>query len=298
MLLALIVARHNLKVGRGDIKGALKLGVFLFLANMLARLIDADHVPKLGGEVWIFFQSAGHGLFYALFTGLFYLALEPFFRRRWSELMISWSRLMAGDFRDPLVGRDILIGVLLGLTLTSLEYLEFLLHQRSGNIKPPNMGLFITEPLSGVDGMAAHFLHGVANPILLTVLFSFLLLILLTVLRKKPLAIAALWLFFLAPEFVSAVGYGAWLPFIIADVLAATVITIAVARFGLLALYACLLFEGLSFNHPITSDFSSWYAGSTLFVFVVIMGLAIYGFYTSLAGQKIFEAKFLKDVES
>jgi hypothetical protein len=94
------------------------------------------------------------------------------------------------------------------------------------------------------------------------------------------------------------VGDGAWLPFIIADVLAATVMTIAVARFGLLALYACLLFEGLSFNHPITSDFSSWYAGSTLFVFVVIMSLSIYGFYTSLAGQKIFEAKFLKDGEN
>jgi serine/threonine-protein kinase len=298
LLAALIVARHNLKVGRGDTKGALKLGVFLFLATMLARLIDADHVPKLGGEVWIFFQSAGLGLFYAMFTGLFYLALEPFVRRRWSELMISWSRLLAGDFRDPLVGRDILIGVLLGLTLTSSEYLEFLLHQWSGNIEPPNMGIYITEPLSGVAGMAAHSLHGVANNVFYTVLLSFLLLILLIVLRKKPLAIAALWLIFVAPEFIFAVGYGAWLPFIIADVLAATVMTVAIARFGLLALYACLLFEGLSFNHPITSDFSSWYAGSTLFVFVVIMSLSIYGFYTSLAGQKIFEAKFLKDVEN
>lgn len=160
------------------------------------------------------------------------------------------------------------------------------------------MGTFITEPLSGVVGMAAHFLHGVAGPVFLTVLISFLLLILLTVLRKKRLAIAALWLFFIAPEFVFAVGFGAWLPFIIADVLAATVMTIAVARFGLLALYACLLFENLSFSHPITSDFSSWYAGRTLFVFIVIMSFAIYGFYTSLAGQKIFEAKFLKDVEN
>jgi hypothetical protein len=59
-----------------------------------------------------------------------------------------------------------------------------------------------------------------------------------------------------------------------------------------------LLFAGLSFSSPITSDFSSWYAGSTLFAFIVIMSLAIYGFYTSLAGHKIFEAKFLKDDES
>jgi hypothetical protein len=70
------------------------------------------------------------------------------------------------------------------------------------------------------------------------------------------------------------------------------------ARFGLLALYSLLLFSHLSSSFPITSDFSSWYAGGTLFVFVVIMGLAIYGFHTSLAGQKIFETNFLKDAES
>ena len=77
----------------------------------------------------------------------------------------------------------------------------------------------------------------------------------------------------------------------------ATFITLAAARFGLLALYSLLLFSYMSSGFPLTPDFSSWYAGSTLFVFVVIMGLAIYGFYTSLAGQRIFKAKFLKDVE-
>ena len=28
----------------------------------------------------------------------------------------SWSRLLSGQFRDPLVGRDILFGVMLGMT--------------------------------------------------------------------------------------------------------------------------------------------------------------------------------------
>jgi hypothetical protein len=40
-------------------------------------------------------------------------ALEPYLRRRWPERIISWNRLLAGEFRDPLVGRDILIGSLL-----------------------------------------------------------------------------------------------------------------------------------------------------------------------------------------
>ncbi|MGB7925112.1 MAG: hypothetical protein WCF57_17865, partial [Pyrinomonadaceae bacterium] len=296
LLAALIVARHNLKVGRGDTKGALKLGVFVFSAITLARLIDAYHVPELGGELWIFFQSASLGLFIATLTWIFYIALEPFVRKRWSELMISWSRLMAGDFRDPLVGRDILVGGLLGLAQTSAQYLNILLHQWLGVARLPYMGAHTTEPLSGVDGMAVHFLHQFSEPVFATVLISFLLLLLLTVLRKKRLAIAALWLIFITPDLVNA-SYGSWLP-LVGDVLMAALMTIAVARFGLLAFYSYILFYAMSIGNPITSDFSSWYAKSTLFPFVVIMSLAIYGFYTSLAGQKIFEAKFLKDVES
>jgi serine/threonine-protein kinase len=298
LLIALTVARHNLKVGRGDTKGAFKLAVFIFLAMTLARLIDNYHVPELNAELWIFVQSAGLGLFFAAFTWIFYIALEPFVRRRWSELMISWSRLIAGDFRDPLVGRDVLVGGLLGLAGTSVQYANTLLHQWLGIARQPNMeSTFITEPLSGVDGMAVHFLHIFSGPVFNTVRISFLLLILLTVLRKKRLAIAALWLFLLAPDLVYAVSYGSWLP-LVGDVLLATLMTIAVARFGLLALYSYFLFFALSIGNPITSDFSSWYARSTLFPFVVIMSLATYGYYTSLAGQKIFEAKFLRDVES
>jgi hypothetical protein len=101
-------------------------------------------------------------------------------------------------------------------------------------------------------------------------------------------------LFILGIDLESSHHWILWLDLL----LTATIITLAAARFGLLALYSFFLFSIVSSNFPITSDFSSWYAGSTLFVFVVIMSLAIYGFYTSLAGQKIFEAKFLKDVES
>jgi hypothetical protein len=77
--------------------------------------------------------------------------------------------------------------------------------------------------------------------------------------------------------------------------LTATLITLAAARFGLLALYSQLLFSYLSFGFPLTSDFSSWYAGNTLFIFVVLMGLAIYGFHTSLAGQSLLKGKLLED---
>ena len=45
---------------------------------------------------------------------LLYLALEPFARRRWPQMLISWTRALSGSWRDPLVGRDMLIGAAVG----------------------------------------------------------------------------------------------------------------------------------------------------------------------------------------
>jgi Protein kinase domain len=292
LLAALIVARHNLKTGRGDTKGAFKLALFVFLVITLARLIDTDHVPELGGEVWLFFQSVSLALSIATLTWIFYIALEPFLRRRWSELLISWSRLMAGDFRDPLVGRDILVGGLLGLCKAAADYLTVLVPRWSGVAVSPLTG-GNTEAFSGVGGRAVQFLHLFAEPVFLAILLSFLLLLLLIVLRKKWLAMAAMWLiiFLTDVDFVRGHQWIVWLSLL----LTATFITLAAARFGLLALYSLLLFSHLASGFPMTSDFSSWYAGSTLFIFVFLMGLSIYGFHTSLAGQPLFKGKLLED---
>lgn len=62
----------------------------------------------------------------------------------------------------------------------------------------------------------------------------------------------------------------------------------------MLALYSYFFFHALTRANPITSDFSSWYAGSTFFVVAVLMGLAIYGFYTSLAGKRLLKGNCLK----
>lgn len=293
LLAGLIVARYNLKAGRGDIKGASKLAVFIFSAFTLAQLIDANHVPDLGGELWIFSRIAGLSFVLTIFPWIFYIALEPFIRRRWPELIISWSRLMAGDFRDPLVGRDILVGGLLGVGATAASYLDVLLRQWSKIATPPLLGNIRTEPLSGVGSQAVHFLFIFAEHINYAIVLTFLLLLLLAILRKKWLAIPALGLIFSIPYLEFASG-DPWIVFL-SPVLIATGMTVATARFGVLALYSYFFFHALSSANPITSDFSSWYAGSTFFVLAVLMGLAIHGFYTSLAGQRLFKSKLLQD---
>ena len=72
-------------------------------------------------------------------------------------------------------------------------------------------------------------------------------------------------------------------------------VRLTTARLGLLAIVTWLLFFLLSFFYPLTTDFSAWYAGSAIFSLSVIAGLAIYGFYTSLAGQSVFQGKLLNE---
>jgi hypothetical protein len=56
----------------------------------------------------------------ALNIWLFYVALEPYVRRFWPQLLIGWTRLLSGRFRDPVVGRDVLVGVAAGMIAASL----------------------------------------------------------------------------------------------------------------------------------------------------------------------------------
>jgi hypothetical protein len=53
------------------------------------------------------------------------------------------------------------------------------------------------------------------------------------------------------------------------------------------------------FNHflelPLTTDSSAWYAGTSLFLLLVLAALAVYGFRIALAGRPIFSGIRLED---
>jgi hypothetical protein len=72
--------------------------------------VTEHHVAALE-EVSILTQFVSKALFLGGFLWVLYIALEPFVRRRWPHLLISWTRLLSGQWRDPVVGRDVLIGL-------------------------------------------------------------------------------------------------------------------------------------------------------------------------------------------
>ena len=290
---AIFLARRNLRQGRSDTKGAFKISIFVFLVGLAGNLLIADHIPDLTKEIPLLFKMAGYSLLGAVTIGLIYVALEPYVRRRWPSLIISWNRLLVGDWRDPMVGRDILVGGMLGLGHTAAIYVPVLFGTWTAGRTVPNAGLDIPY-LQGVRHLWGNFLTFLPFGVFAPFFFLLLLILLVTIFRKQWLATAVFWILIFSVEGL-AFGRGSHWTGLLGTALITTITVVGVARFGLLAMISRALFFELSFHNAITSDFSSWYFGNTIFAAVVLFGLAIYGFYISLAGQPLFKSKLLQD---
>jgi hypothetical protein len=68
-----------------------------------------------------------------------------------------------------------------------------------------------------------------------------------------------------------------------------------VIRFGLLAGLANFVIYSLLTRFPLTTEWSAWYAGISLVGILLIAALALYGFYTSLAGRPVFGGAVLDE---
>ncbi len=250
--------------------------------SLAASLLAADHIPDLAREEPLLSKMAGTALFNGALIGLIYLALEPYVRRRWASLIISWNRLLAGDFRDPMVGRDILVGGVLGLAHTATIFMMGLLPIWMGETVAPNPGMEVSF-IQSFKHLSATFLAVSSSSIFFALSGLLFLVLLVTIFRKQWLAMFVFWAIYFLINGLFFASSGHWL-FWLAPALIAAINVTCIARFGLLATISFFVFFFLTFHNPITANVSSWYFGNTIFAAVVLLGLAIYGFYTSLAG--------------
>ena len=293
-----LLARRNLRLGRGDRRGALRLALFTLPLNMAAWwFLLRHHVLQLDAEFFSsFITHLAYSLYYSVLIWVLYIAIEPFVRARWPHRIISWTRLLAGDLADPLVGRDLLIGSLLGAVNNVVTYVWTLAPGWLG--LPPDAPFFNLWPqaLFGVRGYLFAYLGGfwwaaVAYP--LFVLFGLLLLLIL--LRREWLSTLAGWA--LLTYAVSLAGGGNVAVNLFFGGLVVALWVFCVMRFGLLALSALSLIS-LAVNLPLAADFSVWYAPYAVLTLLLLAAPAIYGCYTSLGGQPLFSGSLLDRTES
>jgi hypothetical protein len=280
-----LVARRNLRLGRGDRKGAFRLAAFIVGSGSLAWLLRAHHVAG-GEEVWRFIIRLGYTLFIAGNVWIFYLALEPFLRRIWPEMIVSWVRLLDGRFRDPLVGRDVLLGLLAGVVESLLTRFMVigpgwlgLPSVPPGGIGPP----FELPMLEGVRSSAGMLCLVLRDSLALTLVVMVLLLLSRIIFRKQWLAIGV---FLVLLSVSGPVSTGEPSVDLSMGLLMATLLLVLLFRIGLLTVVVTEFASILFTRTPLTFDTASWYMGNTLPAIIVLAALALYGFRISLAGHR------------
>ena len=278
---ALWLAYRNHVRGRGDRRGALRLASVVFVLNLMIFILRAHFVPTLD-TLFLIVLAVSTGLYFSGLLWVLYLALEPYVRRNWPQTIISWSRLLGGRLRDPLIGRDLLFGTLMGMVWVLVFESGYLLDMRVG-ARPEFAS---TDFLEGARVTASWWLSNVVGSILGTLIFFFILVILRVIVRNRWLAAALFIVIFTVPHILSSdhplIETPVW-------IIVYAIAAIAVVRFGLIVLATATFLANVLLNLPFTLDFSDLYAASSLCVLLSFVALAAWGFYTSLAGQHLWK---------
>ena len=282
---SLVFARRNLRMGRGDRRGATRLAAINLGLGAVTWVLRQHHVGTLG-ELRSLMFAASLFLLTSSIAWLAYVAFEPFVRRQMPLVLVSWTRLLAGNWRDPLVGRDILIGGtagVLGACLGQLEYfLPPLLGQAGGFLRRPD-----PTGWSGTLGFLEQAIRQIyAIGFALPLFYLFFLFVVRLLIRNTWVA-AAVAALVLVPvvwgqSLQSLAGSSPWT--ILPVVLAGTVFMLSVLiRFGFLALAALGYVMTLLASFPLTFAASSWYAGYGYAALGVVAALLAFGFRMSRA---------------
>ena len=288
LVVGALLARRNLRLGRGDRRGASRLAAFVFAAWGVGWFFGAHHVPNFS-EFGLFVECLAWGLAWSCFMWVLYIALEPYVRRRWPATLVSWSRLLAGGFRDPLVGRDVLAGCFLAPFTIALGRLPWFVPSWLGH-PPPQPGSGPQWLFLGARAIVANeALTLMLAPIFwLALLF---VLFLLRVLLRKQWAAAVAWALLFAV--LAPLGND---PDAVVDALIFSSLAVFVMiRFGLLALVTNLMIFNILQNFPLTTQGSVWYAGISLAGILIMAAITLYAFYTSLGGRPVFGGAVLEE---
>jgi len=290
VLAGAFLARRNLALGRGDRRGAFKLAAIGFAASALGDLSGSHLVPTFAGIVSLVYMTITRSLFVGLIAWLLYIALEPYVRRQTPHRLVAWTRLLSGKFRDSLVGRDLLVGALLGVVMNLSKWMGELASRQFGI--PPDLTTVQLDTMLGIRGIGPVFVGLQPAASLVQGLgFVFLLLLLRVVLRGERRAAITMWALM-----VTAFALTGMHPLLLLfyGVLAAAFVFV-MSRFGMLALtVGQFIFFTIEF-FPYTSDFSVFYADAMLLSIAVVVSVAGFGFWTSLAGRPLLSASLLEE---
>ncbi len=275
------LAHRNFVKGRGDRRGAFRLGCFLGCALMgrwLMRGHFAGALPTFG----LFLIALATSLFYGFLIWMVYLAAEPYVRRRWPQCLISWTSALSGKLQDPIVGRDVLIGSALG---ASFSVINIVLNLQDWKYLDPLFGN--TAILNGTRSTLGWLLAQAPQGIRGAVFFVFLIFLLRVLLRNQWAAGAAFAAVFALLNFF--VNGNNWLAFFGSLVIYGAM-AVVMLRWGVLAACIGIFLGNIALDNPLNTHASTWFFGNSILGPALVLGVTCWAAWTSLGGRRIFQA--------
>ncbi|MCP3982242.1 MAG: protein kinase [bacterium] len=277
-----LLAVRNMRLGRGDHRSALRFGLYLAAVRLLwivgARFGGNPLDTVIAHVAWSAYRF--------VLSYVFYMALEPYARRLWPEMLVSWVRLASFRFRDARVGRDLAIGVAAGCAFALASDLVYWI---SLLIEPSNDGLsdvfWSWEALRGPRSALA----AVAGLHVSSVLFNLTGLMLFLVARmicgSDRIAIGittVLALVMFNPGEIFSPSY------LISFAIIVTLFWVVLFRAGLLAFMLAFTVDDVLTGVRVTADLGAWHAVPMWLAYGSVLAVALWGVSATQVGRPLF----------
>jgi hypothetical protein len=276
-----IYARRTVRRGEGDRAGARRLALFVAGGGVLSAVLHAHHVPAGPQELALVLSATGWALVWGGFSWLAYLSLEPHIRRWRPGALVSWTRVLSGRVRDPLVGRDVLIGVFAGVCLIGATALQ----TRIIATGPPAEFSFLAfDSLASGRVLLSNLVLGLLDG----VQYALGGLATLALVRR---AVGRTWLAAVLvaacslPLLPGGIQGVASLPFLLLPAIGSLFVML---RVGLLAHVVSLVTARWLSASPLVLHSDAWYLPSSSVTLLLVLAVALYGFQQSLNGRPAF----------
>jgi hypothetical protein len=281
---AVAIARYNFRLNRADRRGAARVASVVVAAYGCSWLLAAHHVSEISLEFSNLLRSFNIVVANGLVLWVVYIALEPYVRRFWPDLLLGWTRLVSGRVRDPRVGRDVLAGVGFGVALAFTELGQALLVPLLGLPAPqPSYGAR-PSALLGPGSLLGAWSVSVGSAVI-SALITVLLLVVLRLLVRR------LWLVNTLAAAVLALtqlqNLNGILPALVFPIAGGALLTFVTLRFGLLTLAVTTFVALVLTEIPLTLRLSHWSAPASTSSIAVVIALAAFAFYAARAGQPL-----------
>jgi hypothetical protein len=269
-----ILAKRHLDSGSGDRRGALRLGVVVAIVACVGPLLFAHHPGTTSEELNLVFAALAQGTMFGAIVWLLYMALEPYARRVAPRWVVSWTRLLDGRIKDPMVGRDVLSGLAAAAAFQGVLALVHRIQLASGASTIDWAFPHGMAPLRGVLAVITNLLH----PVNLVVPFG-----MMSVLVGSRALIKRNWPALFAALVVVAGFDGIFNGWRAESFMLVLVIVGVGARWGLLALVAFAAYAVNLRLVPVSADPAVWWAAASWVGWGAMVALALYGYRVATA---------------